>query len=147
MAFLTGRVTFLRFNVIGPKPRLFTEEHLDRLATRSAGKSRIASADGIDVGWSAGDHVLDTDFDLAKNVVNDTLQFEMRIDADKTPSDLLRAYTSIELKALSKDNPSGLPSTRQKREAKQAARERLEVESKDGRFRKRSLCASIVRVR
>ena len=138
MAFLNGRVTFLRFNVIGPKPRHFTEEHLGRLETRSAGKSRIASADGVDVGWTAGDHVLDTDFDLAKNVVNDTLQFEMRIDADKTPSDLLRAYTSIELKALSKENPSGLPSARQKREAKQAARERLEEEAKDGRFRKRT---------
>ncbi|MFO0937077.1 MAG: hypothetical protein U0798_11245 [Gemmataceae bacterium] len=138
MAFLTGRTTFLRFHVVGPKPRHFSEEHLERLATRAAGKSRIASADGIDVGWTAGDHVLDTDFDLAKNIVNDSLHFEMRIDMDKTPSDLLRAYSAIELKALSKDNPSGLPSARQKREAKQAARERLEEEAKDGRFRKRT---------
>jgi hypothetical protein len=138
MAFLNGRVTFLRFQVVGPKPRHFSEEHLERLSTRAAGKSRIASADGIDVGWTAGDHILDTDFDLAKNVINDSLHFEMRIDADKTPSDLLRAYTSIELKALAKDNPSGLPSAKQKREAKQSARERLDEEAKDGRYRKRT---------
>jgi hypothetical protein len=138
MGFFTGSVTYLRLHVKGPKPRHFSEEHLERLASRAAGKSRIASADGIDVGWTAGDHILDTDFDLEKNIVNDALHFEMRIDADKTPSDLLRAYTAIELKALSKNNPSGFASSKQKREAKEAARERLEEEAKDGRYRKRT---------
>jgi hypothetical protein len=56
---------------------------------------------------------------------------------DKIPNDLLRAYYSVELKALSKNNPSGLPSTKQKREAKEIARDRLEQEAKDGRYRKR----------
>ncbi|HEX4611316.1 MAG TPA: hypothetical protein VH092_24195, partial [Urbifossiella sp.] len=51
--------------------------------------------------------------------------------------DLLRAYTAVELKALTKNNPSGFPSARQKREAKEAARDRLEDEAKDGRYKKR----------
>jgi hypothetical protein len=137
MGFFTGRVTFLRFKVNGPAPKMFDQEHLDRLADRSAGRQKLASADGIETGWTAGDHVLDTDFDLAKNIINDTLSFDLRVDTDKLPSDLLRAYYSVELKALSKKNPSGLPSARQKREAKEAARERLEFEAKDGRYRKR----------
>src|SRR6185437_2830195 len=95
------------------------------------------SADGIEVGWTAGDHILDTDFHLEKNIINDTLHFEMRVDVDRLPSDLLRAYYAVELKALTKNNPSGFPSARQKREAKESARERLEEEAKDGRFRKR----------
>ena len=41
----------------------------DKLADRAAGRQRIASADGVEVGWTASKHVLDTDFDLAKNVV------------------------------------------------------------------------------
>jgi hypothetical protein len=137
MGFFSGRVSFIRFKVNGPRPGQFDEDHLHRLASRAAGRSRLASADGIEVGWTAGDHVLDTDFDLAKNIVNDTLAFELRIDTDKLPNDLLKAYTAVELKALSANNPSGFPSARQKREAKEAARERLESEAKDGRFRKR----------
>src|SRR5262249_11027742 len=62
---------------------------------------------------------------------------ELRVDTDKIPGDLLRAYYAVELKALTKNNPSGLPSARQKREAKEIARDRLEEEAKDGRYRKR----------
>src|SRR5262249_5725402 len=50
---------------------------------------------------------------------------------------LLRAYAAIELSALAKGNASGLPSQRQKREARDIARERIEEEAKDGRFLKR----------
>src|SRR5262249_45699843 len=137
MGFFTGRVTFLRFKVNGPAPRVFGEEHLDRLADRQAGRQRIASADGIETGWTAGDHVLDTDFGLAKNIINDTLTFDLRVDTDKIPADLLRAYYAVELKALTKNNPSGFPSAKQKRQAKESARDRLEQEAKDGRYRKR----------
>src|SRR5439155_217635 len=87
--------------------------------------------------WTAGDHILDTDFALDKNIVNDTLHFELRVDVDRLPADLMRAYYAVELKALTKKNPSGFASAKQKREAKESARERLEDEAKDGRFRKR----------
>ena len=137
MGFLTGRASFLRFRVNGPAQRTFAEEHLERLAEHQAGHQRIASADGIEVGWTAGDHVLDTDFDLAKNIVADGLHFDLRVDSEKMPGDLMRAYYAVELKALSASNPSGLPSAKQKREAKEIARERLEQEAKDGRFRRR----------
>ena len=127
----------MRFQVSGSAPRSFTEEHVDRLADRQAGRQRIASADGIEVGWTACDHILDTDFGLEKNIINDALHFELRIDSESLPADLMRAYYAVELKALTKNNPSGFPSARQKREAKESARERLEEEAKDGRFRKR----------
>jgi len=137
MPFLTGRVSFLRFCVACDRVAAFTQDHLDKLADRAAGRQRLASADGIEVGWSAGDSVLDTDFTLDKNVFPEHLHFEMRVDTDKLPSDLLKAYTAVELKALAANNPSGIPSARQKREAKEIARERLEQEAKDGRYRKR----------
>ena len=137
MGFFTGRATFLRFKVNGPAPRMFDDEQIERLKDRMAGRQRIASADGVETGWTAGEHVLDTDFGLEKNIINDTLTFDLRVDTDKLPSDLLRAYYAVELKALSKNNPSGFASARQKREAKEIARERLEQESKDGRYKKR----------
>lgn len=137
MGFYSGRATFARYRISGRPPKMFTEEHLERLANHAAGKQRVISADGVEAGWSAGEHILDTNFELAKNIVNDQLFFCLRIDTVKLPSDLLRAYYAIDLAALAKHNPSGLPSTRQKREAKESARDRLEQEAKDGRYTKR----------
>ena len=137
MGFLSGRVTFARYRVAGASPGLFGPKYLDALAANAAGKQRIADKDGIEVGWTAGDHVLDTRFDLAKNVVNDALHFAFRVDSERLPTDLMRAYTAIELAALSADNRGGQPSARQRREARENARERLEQEAKDGRYVRR----------
>jgi hypothetical protein len=137
MGFFSGRVTFCRFRVGGRSAKTFGPEHLEKLDAHAIGKTRIASADGIEAGWTAGDHILDTRFDLAKNVVNDTLQFAIRIDQQKIPADLLRAYTQVELEGLAASNPSGIPSARQKREARVNAKDRLETEARDGRFLKR----------
>ena len=137
MGFFSGRVTFARYRVNGPSPGMFGEEHLERLLNHAIGKQRVANADGVEIGWTGGDHILDTSFDLEKNVVNDTLHFCLRVDTLKIPSDLLRAYAQVELKALAAGNPSGIPSARQKKEAREMARERLEEEARDGRFLKR----------
>jgi hypothetical protein len=137
MGFFSGRLSFARFRVNGAAPGLFGPEHLERLEAFQVGKARVASSDGVEVGWIAGDHILDTGFDLAKNIINDTLTFSLRVDANKVPADLLRAYAAIELKALASKNPSGLPSNRQRREAKDVARQRIEDEAKDGRFLRR----------
>jgi hypothetical protein len=61
----------------------------------------------------------------------------MRVDAQKVPADLLRAYAQIELEALAGKNPSGHPSNRQKREARESARQKIEEEARDGRFLRR----------
>jgi hypothetical protein len=137
MGFFTGRATFTRYQVTGRAPKIFGPEHLTKIAENMAGRQRLASADGVEAGWTAGDHILDTRFDLAKNIVNDMLFFALRIDTHKLPGDLLKAYYQVDLEALTAGNPSGRPSARQKREAKESARERLEHEAKDGRFLKR----------
>ncbi len=137
MGFSAGRATFMRFKVVGTPPRLFDQTQLDQLADKQMGRQKVASADGSEAGWTAGGHVLDLDFALEKNVVVDALLFDFRFDKDQPPGELLRAYYEVELKALTKDNPTGKPSARQKREAKQIARERVEQEAKDGRFKKR----------
>jgi len=137
MGFFTGRVTFTRFQVTGPAPRLFDQVAIEKLAENQAGRQRLLSSDGVEAGWSAGGHILDTRFELAKNIINDMLFFALRIDTQKLPGDLFKAYYQVDLEALSASNPSGLPSSRQKKEARESARERLEHEAKDGRFLKR----------
>ena len=137
MGFFSGRVTFLRYQMDGLALVLFGPQELARLADHAMGRQPAADKDGVEVGWVAGDDILDTGFDLAKNVVNDTLHFALRVDTRKLPADLLRAYARAELQALATANPSGRPSPKQKKEAKEAARERLEAEAADGRFSRR----------
>src|SRR2546423_1780713 len=115
MPFFSGRITCCRFHVTGKAPRSFGPEHLEQLAAHAIGKQRLAAADGALVGWIAADHILDTDFDLAKNVVNDVLHFALRVDTNAIPADLVRAYAQVELAGLAAQNPSGIPSSRQKR--------------------------------
>ena len=137
MGFLNGRVTFTRYRVGGPSPLPFSEEALSLLEQNAIGKYSPADpVDGVSVGWSGGDHVLDMTFDLGKNLLNDALHAAIRIDTDKIPGTLLRAYTQIELDARAAMNPSGFPTKAQRQEAKEAAQARAEVEAADGRFRR-----------
>lgn len=138
MGFLSGRATFSRFRIDGRSPKTFTTEHLDHLAENAIGSQRLApGADGVETGWIAADHILDTQFDLAKNVINDALHFAIRIDQQKIPGDLVRAYAAVELQALAKENPSGFASPRQRKLARASAMEKLEREARDGRYLRR----------
>ena len=137
MGFLNGRVTYVRFRVGGKSPLPFGEELLEMAAQHAIGRHGAGEpTDGVSVGWAGGDHLLDTTLDLGKNVVNDALHLAIRVDTDKVPGSLLRAYTKIETDARAKMNPSGYPTKAQRQEAKEAAKARAEAEAADGRFRR-----------
>ncbi len=139
MGFFSGTISYSRFRIPGYRPGDFSEEFLERLATMGMGSQKVATKDGVNIGWIAGDHILDKNFQLEKNIINETLSFALRVDVNRLPPDLLRAYTAEELDALALANPSGRPSKRQRKEAKEAAQDRLEGEAKDGRFLKRKM--------
>ncbi len=138
MGFLNGRVTYVRYRVGGDAPLPFDQDVLERVEAHAVGKHGMGdSADGVTFGWSGGDHVLDVNFGAEKNVLNDALHLAIRIDTNKIPGDLLRAYTRIETDARAHLNPSGFANKAQKQEAKEAAMARAESEAADGRFRRR----------
>lgn len=139
MGFWNGRLTFTRFRTQGQTPLPLGEELLEqarehRIGLHGGGRG----ADGVATGWAGGDHVLDTTIDFAKNVVDDAIHLAVRIDADKIPGSLIKAYTQMEIDALAQLNPSGLATKAQKVEAKEAAKLRLEAEAADGRFQRMS---------
>jgi len=137
MGFWNGRVTFNRYRISGESPLPFGDELLERIGQHLIGvHGSTAPTDGVAFGWAGGDHVLDLSLDLAKNVVDDALHLAIRIDTDKIPSSLLRAYTQIEIDALAQGNPSGTATKAQRQEAKETARKRAEAEAADGRFRR-----------
>ena len=138
MGFLNGRVTFTQ--VSGQRPVSLPVRRRPSRPGRGArhrpARRRPTRPTACSTGWAGGDHVLDLTFDLAKNVVNDALHLAIRIDTDKIPGSLLRAYTQIETEALARQNPSGHATKAQRQEAKEAARLRAEAEAADGRFRR-----------
>jgi hypothetical protein len=137
MGFLNGRITYTRFRVDGASPLPFGEDLLEQAQLHTIGRHGVADPnDGVSFGWAGGDHVLDTSIDLEKNVINDALHLAIRVDTDKVPGSLLRAYTRIETDARAQLNPSGRPTKAQRQEAKEAARIRAEAEAADGRFRR-----------
>jgi hypothetical protein len=138
MGFMNGRVSYVRFRVPTETIALpFGPEHLELVEKNAIGSYGPAEAtDGVTVGWAGGEHVLDTTFDLAKNVLDDALHLAIRVDTDKIPGELLRAYTRIELDARAAGNPSGRPTKAQKEEAKEAALARAQAEAADGRYRR-----------
>ncbi len=141
MGFLSGRVTYQKFRLETPATGKFSWQQgdLSFIENHAAGQQRVAAADGVEVGWAAGKHVLDTTFTLEKNVLGNVLHLALRVDQDKLPADLLNAHYELNLTALSAHNPSGLASAKQKREARELARDDVEGLAKDGRFKKRKL--------
>jgi hypothetical protein len=141
MSLFSGSATFTRLKVLGPQPTLFTEEHLDLLRKNALGMNtgilRASPKDGVGIGWGDGVHVLGRTFDFQKNVIGDMLYAQLVLEQNKLPAEKLKSYYETDLAALARDNPSGFPSARNKREAKESARERLEDEAKDGRFIRR----------
>ncbi len=137
MGFLSGRVTFTRYRVGGESPLPFGDEILQIVEQHLIGHHASAeTGDGVTVGWAGGDHVLDLSIDLGKNVLDDALHLAIRIDADKIPGSLLRAYTQMEIAARAQMNPSGFATKAQREEAKEAAKARADAEAADGRFRR-----------
>ena len=137
MGFWNGRVTFTRYRVGGESPLPFGEAVIEQARSRLIGHNSVPdAADGVSTGWAGGEHVLDVTLEEAKNIVDDSLHMSIRIDTDKIPGSLLRAYTQIEIDALAQLNPSGTVTKAQRQEAKEAAKRRAEAEAADGRFRR-----------
>jgi hypothetical protein len=139
MGFASGSVSFRRFAVVGESPEQVDQEMLDKLASHALRPSDVGAPEEIEYGWSGGRHVLDGNFSFEHNVYADALVFGLRIDTNKIPGDLKRAYTVMEEEATAATNPSGFISKDQKRDAKDVVRRKLEDELRTGRFRRSKL--------
>ena len=137
MGFTTGSVSFRRFAVIGPKqPDLPSEELLKTLSEHALRVSELGVPEPIEWGWSGGRHVLDGTFSFGHNVFNDCLYFALRIDTNKIPGELKKAYQLMEEEAASKDNPSGFISKTQKRQVKDTLDKKIDDELRSGKYRR-----------
>lgn len=136
MPFLSGSLSFERFRVNQFEDGPFGQEHIERMAENVAGRTETANEENVHLGFLGGDHLFDQDFDLAKNIIDDAVHFGVRVDTNQVPSVIKKAWLSMELAALSRENPGGKPTKSQRKEAKESVEQRCENEAATGKYRK-----------
>src|SRR3954469_3968388 len=126
MGFASGSVSFRRFAVLGDAPTSPDEKLLEKLGEHALKTSDIGLPEEVEYGWSGGRHVLDGNFSFEHNVFGDSLSFALRVDTNKVPGDLKKAYQIIEEDAVPKKNPSGFLSKQQKKEVKDTVNKKID---------------------
>jgi hypothetical protein len=139
MGFLTGSATYERFWITSDPTGLFGDDHLETLDRMAIGKLDTVAIDQPNVGFAAGDHLLDVTFDREKNIIGDAMHFGIRIDTNQVPAAVKKAWLQMELAELTRDNPSGRPTKAQREEAKEAVEARCADEAATGKFRHMTL--------
>ena len=134
MPFLSGRVSFDRFVVSGKSPRQFGEEQLRSLRKHAIADGESPTEEAPRIGFLAGRHLFDRDFEPAKNIIAETLHAALRIDVSRVPAPLRKAWLEIELAALARASETGRITRTMRQEAKEAVQARCEDELKSGRF-------------
>jgi hypothetical protein len=127
-------MTFECFRIGGTQPRQFGPEQIEILEQYAISKTESFSNEETRIGFLAGNHLLDHDFDLEKNVFGDALHFAVRIDTNQVPAAIRRAWLQIELALATTDSPDRRPTKVQRREAKEAVEARCEEAAGSGQF-------------
>jgi hypothetical protein len=139
MGFASGSISFRRFAVVGRSPDAIDQALLDKLSQFTLRPTEMGIPEEEEYGWSGGRHVLDGSFTFENNVYGDALLFGLRIDTNRVPAELRKAYQLQEEESAAAENPSGFISKLQKRDAKDVARRRVEEDLRSGRFRRSKL--------
>lgn len=129
----SGRVSYARWRVAGGPDRV-DESLLAAIEQHTLRRREVGPPPEVSAGWVAGRHVLDDDFDPEEVVFGRTLLLGVRIDTNKIPSELRKAYRSQALQARAKDRDDGRPSRADQREAREEAEDRCRQDLASGRF-------------
>jgi len=124
MGFLSGPITFDCYRISGGEASALGTTQLEILEKFAVSHVESYSTEEAVCGFLAGDHLFDGNFGLEKNVMGDVLHCAVRIDTNRIPAALRKAWLQIELAAFTADNPSGRPTKAQRLEAKETVEAR-----------------------
>jgi hypothetical protein len=139
MGFASGSVSFKRFKVLGKHPKAIDEKVLDKLEAYILQVGEYGVPEEVEYGWSGGRHIFDQKFTFERNVFAEALHFALRIDTNRVPGDVKKAYQLMEEDATAAGNPSGFISKKQKQDVKETVKAKLDEDLKSGKFRRSKL--------
>ncbi len=131
MPFDRGTVSYRRFALEGWKeaPGEATLEALKSAAL-------VDEGEGSGAGWTAGEHLFDAAFDPERNLFGDRVLAAVRVDSDRVPSDVRRAYL---LSAMAEEMAAADADRQSRRRARDTAQRRCDAEVAEGRWRRRRM--------
>ena len=136
MGFLSGSVTFERYWITKDDTPDLGPEHVKVLEKFKIGNFETNSLAQPNVGFVGGEHILDSQFAVDKNIFGDALHFGVRIDSTQIPSAMRKAWLQIELLPMIAANDGGKPTKAQREEAKEAVEMLCESEAATGKYRR-----------
>jgi hypothetical protein len=131
MPFDRGTVSYRRFSLEGWKAPPSTDT-LDALKSAAL----VDEGEGSGAGWTAGEHLFDAAFDPERNLFGEALLAAVRVDSDRVPSDVRRAYL---LSAMAEEMASADADRQSRRRARDTAQRRCDAEVAEGRWRRRRM--------
>ncbi|MEM7227881.1 MAG: hypothetical protein AAF432_03615 [Planctomycetota bacterium] len=135
MGFRNGTVAYARFRLDGDPPTRLDESVLETLATNRIRPATIGAPPEVEFGWIAGRHVFDERFDPHEVAFGDRLMIGVRLDTNRVPPEIRRAYRAMAEQELAASSPTGQISRQEKRIAKETAMDRCRSELAEGRYR------------
>ncbi len=109
-------------------------------AKPASARPRSATPDEVEVGFTTGVHLFDTQFTYEKNGYGSQARglahFALRLDTHKVPADVKKAYKVMNEQAAASASPTGFVSKSEKREARETASEQVREELASGKYRK-----------
>lgn len=139
MGFDTGSISAMRYHVAGQKHDMPDEDLLDSLKQHRLQERSLGIPDEVEWGWCGGRHIYDGTIDFGNNVYNDAIHFGLRVDTNKVPGEVKKAYLAMEVDAAAAGNPSGFASKQQKRQAKDSVDRQMDEELTTGKYRRSRL--------
>jgi hypothetical protein len=133
MGFRSGSVAYARFRVEGGPPHPGTEL-LEALAGGVLAAPPVGAPPEVQAGWTAGRHVLDRGFDAETILFGDHLLFGLRVDVNRVPEEIRRAYRALAETAMAPDAGGAA-----RRAAREEADEQCRRELAEGRHRRSRL--------
>jgi len=140
MPFRSGSIAYARFRVVSTgsitPPADASQDILDALARHALKPGDIGEPSPVEFGWCGGRHVFDEEFAPDHNVFGRSLLFALRIDTNKVPADIRRAYRAMSETMFLADTPTGFLSRRERAAAREDAEERCRQELASGKYRR-----------
>lgn len=143
MAFASGLVSHQRFLIDGSFPADLTDKLLGAIQHKSFGRMP-PGADEVQVGWVGPRHLLETDIDARHIAFGRFVLLGIRIDRLAAPPAVVRSYVHIEEQTMLETSGREFLHRKERRRAREAARERAEQEARGGAFRRMSMVPLLI---
>ncbi|MFO0872663.1 MAG: hypothetical protein U0575_01645 [Phycisphaerales bacterium] len=139
MSFRSGTLSYARFRVFGDGPSAVDETLLDTLARHVVKHPKVGAPQELVAGWCGGRHVLDDEFPYDETGFGTALLAGMRVDVNRVPAELRRAYRAMAEQERAAGTETGFLGSAERKAAKEEAERRSAEELAAGRHRRSKL--------